>query len=74
MYAGVFGAEVQLARGRRDAAVAALAWAGAESAPGPALQVQLDLVHAEIELAGGDRRRRCGGPGMRAVVSSRTVG
>ncbi|GAA1805228.1 AAA family ATPase [Luedemannella flava] len=70
VYAGVFGAEVQLARGRRDAAVAALAWAGAESAPGPALQVQLDLVHAEIELAGGrpeEALRRAGDAGRRLL-------
>jgi DNA-binding CsgD family transcriptional regulator len=53
VYAGVFRAEVHLARGRGDAALRALRWATAAGRPGPVLQVQVDMFSARLDLAEG---------------------
>jgi DNA-binding NarL/FixJ family response regulator len=53
VYAGVFRAEVHLARGQREAALRALRWATADGRLGPMQQVQVDLLHARLELAEG---------------------
>ncbi|TDB72983.1 AAA family ATPase [Micromonospora sp. KC721] len=52
-YAGVIRAEVQLARGQRDAAARAIRWAIAQGQPVPAQQLKMALVQARLDLAEG---------------------